>query len=147
MQELKRMEIADEVYDLENWWKWAEGICMRVGKLKARLEKDRHRVLRLMEVRRMEEVLEDGPGWWPMAIAWAGGDVSEVADDVEAAKSKAGQDDEPKDTTPSQGAKTVKLGARHPINTPDTRVANHSTWPEHLIGLGRSYQDEEEQDG
>ena len=112
-----------------------------LSKLKARMEKDRHRVLRLMEVRRMEEVLKDGPDWWPMAVAWPGGEMSEVvdntddADDTEAAKSKAGQDDVTKDTTPSQGAKTVKLGARHPIITPNTRVTNHSTWPEHLTGL------------
>ena len=76
----------------------------------------------------MEEVLKDGPGWWTMAVAWAEGEMSEVVDntdDTEAAKSKAGQDD-----VPSQGAKTGKLGARHPIITPNTRVTNLSTWPE-----------------
>ena len=33
------------------------------------------------------------------------------------------------------GALTAKLGARHPITTPTTKVTNHSTWPDHMTGL------------
>ena len=30
-KKLRRMETNDMVYDLVDWWKFAEGICMRAG--------------------------------------------------------------------------------------------------------------------
>ena len=51
---------------------------MRAGPLRSRLEKDKKRVLKWMEIGSMDEVLKDGPKWWLMAISWAGGEMSEV---------------------------------------------------------------------
>ena len=48
---------------------------MRAGKLRARQETDNRRVLRWMETREYDMVLKDGPGWWLLATAWAGGSL------------------------------------------------------------------------
>ena len=59
----------------------------------------------------------------------------ENQDDPEADKNGADYNDVPGDPTSFLGAKTGKLGSRHPIITPYTRVTNHSLWPEQLTGL------------
>ena len=48
---------------------------MRAGKLRSRQETDNRRVLRWMETREYDMVLKDGPGWWLLATAWAGGSL------------------------------------------------------------------------
>ena len=70
-KKLKRMETAEaaqeEEFGIHEWWKWAEERCIRAGELKRRLETDRNRVLRMMESRSQDLILQDGPGWWRMA--------------------------------------------------------------------------------
>ena len=74
-----RMGNCKEVYDMQEWWRWAEERCMRAGELRARLENDKRRVLRWMENREHDMILKDGPGWWQLTTAWAGGsEVSET---------------------------------------------------------------------
>jgi hypothetical protein len=42
------------------------------GKLRARLEHDKRRFLRRMENRYQDMILDDGPGWWLLAMRWIG---------------------------------------------------------------------------
>ena len=64
---------------MHEWWNWAEERCIRAGKLRARLENDRRRVLRRMESRDLDMILEDGPEWWLLAMRWTGwSEVSEA---------------------------------------------------------------------
>ena len=59
---LKRMETEEaaqeEEFDITGWWKWAEERCIRVGELRRRLETDRIRVLRMMESRSQDLILQ-----------------------------------------------------------------------------------------
>ena len=48
---LKRMAQEEEsMIDLTDWWITSEGMCMRAGKLREKLIKEKARVLRRMEV-------------------------------------------------------------------------------------------------
>jgi hypothetical protein len=50
-RKLRRMESLEEEYEMHEWWEWAEERCMRAGRMRARLEHDRRRVLWRMENR------------------------------------------------------------------------------------------------
>ena len=48
----------EEEIDIQGWWKLAEERCLRVGELRRRLETDRIRVLRIMEYRSPDLILQ-----------------------------------------------------------------------------------------
>jgi hypothetical protein len=164
-KKMKRIEEVVEVYDLSDWWERTEGICIRAGNLKTRLDRDKNRVLRWMETKVIDEVLKDGPNWWLMTIAWAGGDPNQHQVGTMGARypikntpnSRApGQASQPPswmediedpfidlaEETNTKEAKTGEQGARHPITTPNTRVTDQPSlikgrklWSDHLTGL------------
>ena len=47
-----------------------EGGCLKAGILRRRLDNDRARVLRRMEVMDIDRILSDSQGWWKIALAW-----------------------------------------------------------------------------
>ena len=70
---MESAEAADgEEFEMQGWWKWAEERCIRAGELRRRLETDRNRILRMMECRGEDMILQDGTGWWQMATRWTG---------------------------------------------------------------------------
>ena len=75
---LRRMSLETEVWDLAVWWRLAEGMCLRAGKLKRRICLDKARVLRMMETYNMDRILSETPAWWNMAMAWTGSDSTLV---------------------------------------------------------------------
>ena len=78
--------------DLGVWLDTMEGICMRAGSLMKRLEKDRERVVRKMDNLEQERILLEMQAWW-------------------CTEKEEGNEDPHQD----EG-----LGARHPINKPNS---------------------------
>ena len=63
---LRRME-EEEVDGLAGWWQRTEAWSIRAGNLKRRLEKDKERVLRWMEVREEDAVITNISDWLTLA--------------------------------------------------------------------------------
>ena len=60
---LRRMPPEDEIMDMAEWWNMAEGMCMRAGILRRRLDKDTARVLKRMNVMNIDRILSDKQDW------------------------------------------------------------------------------------
>ena len=58
-KKLKKMLPEDDSLDLNDWWNMVEGGCLRFGILRRRLDEDRARVLRMMEVMDTDRILSD----------------------------------------------------------------------------------------
>ena len=69
-----------------------EGMCLRGGNFRKRLEKDNERVIRMMSNLEQEKILQETQAWWSIR-----------------------QEEESEDPHMDEG-----LGARHPINKPNT---------------------------
>ena len=152
---LRRMSLEAEVWDLADWWRLAEGMCLRAGKLRRRICLDKARVLRMMETNNMDRILSETPAWWNMVMAWTGSDSSLVEEpsyqekhptslqDIEEGRQQEGAEDgcvEPAPTTPEEVETCV--GGRYPTkNTPNTRAPDHLSGRMTRLDRKRSIQD------
>ena len=100
--EPQRRNLVEQTLDLGIWMEMAEGRCKRAGDLKKQLEKDKARLLRRMETLDMDKILTDLPTWWEKNLP----------------EELSYQEMEP--STSIQTLSEGRLGARHPINKPNT---------------------------
>jgi hypothetical protein len=112
-KKLRRMESVEEEFEMAGWWEMMEGRCVRAGNLKRRLENDRERVLKRMENRNEDALMESLGARHPskntpnsQALGWHS-DFEIVNDGV---------------------------GARYPIITPNTQVPDQFSSTSGLIG-------------
>ena len=72
------MSLETEDWELADWWRLAEGMCLSAVKLSKRICSDKARVLRMMETYSMDRILSETPAWWIMSMVRTGSDFNLV---------------------------------------------------------------------
>jgi hypothetical protein len=111
-KKLRRMESEEQDFEMAGWWEMMEGRCVRAGNLKRRLENDKKRVLKRMESRKEDALMESLGARHPSKNTPKSRALCHHSD---------------------FGVVKDGVGARYPIITPNTRVSDQFSSTNGLI--------------
>ena len=111
-KKMRRMESEEQDFEMAGWWEMMEGRCVRAGNLKRRLENDKKTVLKRMESRKEDALMESLGARHPSKNTPNSRALGQHSD---------------------FGVVKDGVGARYPIITPNTRVSDQFSSTNGLI--------------